>query len=137
MRRNLETIFQNLRSNILIGSEATDESLAIFIDYLKNNNIFVIIDLAVEVYDDIISQISQILQKKTIINVAYENELVLLDCLRLYYNYIDNEIFLINNSVTDENISTKYLQDTKKLIKDYIVALNEQTPLPELPSICK
>ena len=137
MRTNLETVFQNLRSNILIGSDATDEKVAIFVDYLKNNNIFVIIDLAVEVYNDIISQISQILQKKTIIDVDYENELVLLDCLRLYYNYIDNEIFLINNSVTDENISTKYLQDTKKLIKDYIEALNEQTPLPEPPSICK
>lgn len=137
MRTNLETVFQNLRSNILLGSDATNDQVALFVNYLKNSNIFIIIDLAVEVYNDIISQISQILQKKTIINVAYENELVLLDCLRLYYNYIDNETFLINNSGTEQKISAKYLNDTKKLIKDYIEALELQNPLPEPPSICK
>lgn len=137
MRTSLDTVFQNLKSNILIGSDDTEELVSIFVNNLKNNNIFVIIDLAVEVYNDIISEISQILQKKTIINVAYENELVLLDCLRLYYNYIDNETFLINTSGTDKKISTKYLLDTKYLIKDYIEALEKQNPLPEPPSICK
>ena len=137
MRTSLDTVFQNLKSNILIGSDDTEELVSIFVNNLKNNNIFVIIDLAVEVYNDIISEISQILQKKTIINVAYENELVLLDCLRLYYNYIDNETFLINTSGTDKKISTKYLLDTKYLINDYIEALEKQNPLPEPPSICK
>ena len=137
MRTNLETIFQNLKSNILLGSNATNDQVSVFVDYLKNNNIFIIIDLAVEVYDDIISQISQILQKKTIINVTYENELVLLDCLRLYYNYVDNETFLINSSDSDEKISTIYLTEIKSLIKKYIEALETQSSLPEPPGICK
>ena len=91
------------------------------IKLIKVSNIFTIIQIALDVYNNILMQISYILSKKIYVTSAYQNPINLFKCLNLYYNYVKNEIFLNNqpnpslSNIKDEN-TLLYLE---KLIANF------------------
>ena len=110
--------------NKLLNSRIPPDEIENFINNITYSNIFTVFDIVAETYDEILSEISFILQKKTIIPLKYTYTSNLLECLFLYYNYVSNEIFLINNSGINEHISNIYLEDIKNTIKFFIDLIN-------------
>ena len=76
------------------------------IKLVKISNIFTVIQIALDVYNNVLMQISFILSKKIYVTNAYQNPLNLFKCLNLYYNYVKNEIFL-NNQPNSSNLNLK------------------------------
>lgn len=76
------------------------------IKLIKVSNIFTIIKIALDVYNNILMQISYILSNKIYVTSAYQNPINLFKCLNLYYNYVKNEIFL-NNQPNSSNLDLK------------------------------
>ena len=60
------------------------------IKLIKVSNIFTVIQIALDVYNNILMQISYILSKKIYVTSAYQNPINLFKCLNLYYNYVKN-----------------------------------------------
>ena len=118
----LPLLISNLQK--LFNTRIPSDEIENFIYNIKQSNIFTIFEIVDETFNEIITQISNILQKKTTILSSYENNHMLLKCLKLYYNYVSNEIFLINNSGVNEHISNIYLDDIKNFIKYVINLIN-------------
>lgn len=76
------------------------------IKLIKVSNIFTVIQIALDVYNNILMQISYILTNKIYVTSAYQNPINLFKCLNLYYNYVKNEIFL-NNQPNSSNLDLK------------------------------
>ena len=76
------------------------------IKLIKISNIFTVIQIALDVYNNILMQISYILSNKIYVTSAYQNPINLFKCLNLYYNYVKNEIFL-NNQPNSSNLDLK------------------------------
>ena len=112
MKNSLRTLLLN------IGVYISDVTLT---DLLLVSNIFNILDIALEVYNNVLEQISYILQKKTFIYPKYENPSYLLECINLYYNYTQNETYLLSlfDGTTSEANNT-YIFDTIKKLVDYL-----------------
>jgi len=90
----------NIRNNIntLLETVFNYNGNLELINIIKNSNIFIIIDSALAVYNNILMQISYILTNKIYVKQPYQNILNLFKCLNLYNNYVENEIFLTNQS---------------------------------------
>ena len=66
------------------------------INVIKKSNIFVIIEIALAVYNNTLQQISYLLTNKIYVKEPYENPQNFIACLTLYNNYVQNETFLNN-----------------------------------------
>jgi hypothetical protein len=66
------------------------------ITIIKKSNIFIIIEIALAVYNNILQQISYLLSNKIYVKEPYETAQNYIACLTLFNNYVQNETFLNN-----------------------------------------
>ena len=113
MNSSLKTLLDNL-TVYLSSQELTDILLV--------SNIFNILDIALEVYSNVIEQISSVLQKKYFVYYEYESPVYLLECFNLFYNYTQNETYLL--SLADGNSpepNNEYIFAAIKNFIDYLL----------------
>ena len=91
------------------------------IKLVKVSNIFTIIQIALDVYNNILMQISYILSNKIYVTSAYQNPINLFKCLNLYYNYVKNEIFL-NNQPNSSNSNINIKDENTLLYLEKLIA---------------
>ena len=114
MNSSLKTLLIN------VGIYTSDSKLT---DILAVANIFKIIEIALEVYNNVLEQISYILQKKTFIYYEYENPIILFQCINLYYNYTQNETYLLSLfDKTSSEANNEYIFALIKKFIDYLIS---------------
>ncbi len=94
-RDNFQSIsdqFSNFLEDITIG------------EIVKKNNIYTVIELAKEVYNEIIKELNSLLSDKSYNYPEYTNFLTLIECLNIYCNYVQNESKLLGLSSLDVSI---------------------------------
>jgi len=86
----------NIRNtiNTLLETVYTYNSDLELKNIIKKSNIFIIIDAALAVYNNILLEISYILTNKIYVKQPYQNIINLFKCLNLYNNYVENQIYL-------------------------------------------
>jgi hypothetical protein len=85
-----------LSVNSLLDAEYKYNQNLELINIIKKSNIFVIIEIALSVYNNALQQISYLLNNKIYVENPYQTAPNLIKCLILYYNYVQNETFLHN-----------------------------------------
>jgi len=108
----------NIRNtiNTLLETVYTTTNNLELVNILKKSNIFIIIDAALAVYNNILVEISYILTNKIYVKSPYQNIVNLFTCLNLYYNYVENEIFLNQQIGPTNSNSNSFTENDKNIL---------------------
>ena len=103
---------------------------------INNNNIYVLLDLALEVYQDILIELDSLIYKKEYMQKEYTSFNILSTCINYYCNYIQNEAFLFNESSSFNNelayiCNTNISQDIYNIIMNPNYSIDEHNRLKD------
>ena len=117
-----------------IGSDINSPQLT---ETINNNNIYNLLDIALEVYQDILVELNALIYKKQYKQKPYTSYYVLSQCINYYCNYLQNEAFLFtgsssfNNEADADICNTNISQDLYNIIMNPNYTIDDHNSLKD------